>query len=144
MASTLLAALWSVNTTDQAEGKWLASTMAEKLKALNEALAVFFRYRLANGYIPAKQQHTSNVEALFVTPEYFFAAATSDQYRDRTYLTSGYHDWALRNIPGPINTLLVPGSIAYGGELTSELREEFLGGVTSLGSDAPAHYTKYL
>ena len=109
-AAKLYVALWSVNTTDQAKGSWLRLPTREKLSALNLATSAFFRFRLAQKNIPSSWEQ-DRIRAIFVAPEYFLARPRDEEYGDRDYVDELTEKGFVRFIPGPINTLLVPGSV---------------------------------
>ncbi|MGZ5444824.1 MAG: hypothetical protein ACXW5U_23565 [Thermoanaerobaculia bacterium] len=131
MASTLHVALWSVNTTDQNPGSWLRKPMRDKLSALTLAVSAFFRFRLANGNVATTYEGDA-IRAIFVAPEYFLAETKDQVYGDRDYVDEMTARAFAHLIPGPINTLLVPGSIGVRKKATSKRLAKYLSAVPSL------------
>lgn len=111
MASVLVVGIWSIDTCDQNEGSWLRMPLRDKLSALNQALAAFFRFRLTQAGNVAGIPEPNTIRAIFVAPEYFLAGVRG-AYHDRDYVDEMTAKSFKHLVPGPINTLLVPGSIA--------------------------------
>lgn len=132
MASLLHVALWSIDTTRQVEGSWIRKPFGLKMNDLSQALAAFFRFRLTHGNV-ATAHEPNVIRAIFVAPEYFMAELREvDGYFNRDYVSEGTGRAFLLNMPGPINTLLVPGTIAQRKIATVERLEKYTEAVPAI------------
>ena len=121
----LFIAIWSIDTVSQTPGSWLLKSFTEKLAGLRLVVDAFNHARRTYSPGSLGSVHTSDVvRAVFAAPEYLFAGVNED--KDRDYLSQSQLKLFQGLVPGPADTLLVPGSFAYRKQGTTPRREKYL------------------
>jgi hypothetical protein len=136
-------AIWSVDTCSQTPGSWLLKDFRAKIGGLKLAVEAFSRARLVHGQGSMGSTPTNTVRAIFAAPEYLFAGVKDDEFHDRDFVSSSERRLFKDLIPRPVDTLLVPGSVAHRKDMGvgTARRDKYAAGVKTL---PPALSDKHL